>query len=454
MNTDRPVDGTGEDAPQPTSAVTTEPTQVFSQLEPTQVIPQLEPTQVIPTAAPPQGFATGESWASGPAPWAPPHGDPIAAAPQPFPPFIPGGQVHPQPGHSQPAPYWQQPGAQYWQQPGGHAGAQGFVGNAGGSGWQPPGGPPGHWTAVPPQPLAGYPGPARPPRGGRGWVVALVTVGAVLVVSLVAALAIPLLTQLPNLHGGSATPSATGAPTAKPSSSSSPTSKPTSKPTATMPSNPTDVLKKNPIYALKVTAKCPHQSMPGSQAAFRKQVEKLVDCENAAWKKALAPTAVEFSKPKVKFYSSSAKSPCGKLGTTFPASYCTGDSTLYFSLQSYVQGRYFRLSVAQFVMHEYAHHVQNLAEIFESSGVMDETFAVTTRRIELQAHCMAHYALKVSGLGYDATDNREIEYQWGYTNDPSGHGSSKAESFWGRRGLGAKTIAACNTWTVKASRVK
>jgi len=436
MNADRPLDGTGEDAPQPTRAATTEPTEV---------IPQLEPTEVIPAAAP-QGSAAGDSWASGPAAWAPPQGDPIAPAPPAFPPFTPVGPAYPQPGYPQPGPYWQQPGA--------YPGAQGFAGQQGGYGWQQPGGPPGHWTAAPPQPLTGFPPPARPPQGGRTWVVALVTVAAVLVVSLIAALAIPLLTQLPNRHGGSATPSAGGAPTAKPSGSPSPGSSPTTKPTATMPSNPMDVLKKNPVYALRVPAKCAYQSMPGSQSAFRKQVGKLVDCENAAWKKALAPTAVEFSKPKVKFYSTSAKSPCGKLGTTFPASYCTGDSTLYFSLQSYVQGRYFRLSVAQFVMHEYAHHVQNLAGIFESSDVMDETSAVITRRIELQAHCMAHYALRVSGLGYTAADNREIEYQWGYTTDPTGHGSTKAEAFWGRRGLNAKTIAACNTWTVKASRVK
>ena len=437
MNADRPLDGTGEDAPQPTKAVTPEPTEV---------IPQLEPTEVLPAAAP-QGPAAGDSWASGPSPWAPPPGDPIPPAPPAFPPFNPGGSAYPQAGYTQPGPYWQG-------QQGAYQGAQGFVGQQGSYGWQQPGGAPGNWTAAPPQPLTGFPPPAGPPRGGRGWVVALVTVAAVLVVSLIAALAVPLLTQLPNRHGGSATPSASGGPTTKPSGSPSPRSSPTSKPTATMPSNPTDVLKKNPVYALRVPAKCPYQSMPGSQAAFRKQVGKLVDCENAAWKKALAPTAVEFSKPKVKFYSTSAKSPCGRLGTTFPASYCTGDSTLYFSLQSYVQGRYFRLSVAQFVMHEYAHHVQNLADIFESSDAMDESSAVITRRIELQAHCMAHYALKVSGLGYTALDNREIEYQWGYTTDPTGHGSTKAEAFWGRRGLNAKTIAACNTWTVKASRVK
>ena len=221
-----------------------------------------------------------------------------------------------------------------------------------------------------------------------------------------------------------------------------------------MPANPLNVLKKNPVYALKVPAKCPYQSMPDSQAAFRKQVGKLVDCENAAWKKALAPTAVEFSKPKVKFYGSSAKSPCGKLGTNFPASYCTGDSTLYFSVQSYVQGRYFRLSVAGLVMHEYAHHVQNLAGIFDATDALDESYAVTTRRIELQAHCMAHYALVVSKVGYNSLDRRELEYQWSYTSDPKGHGSAKAEAYWGGRGLAGKTIGACNTWSVKAARVK
>ena len=221
-----------------------------------------------------------------------------------------------------------------------------------------------------------------------------------------------------------------------------------------MPIAPLDVLKKNPIYALKVPANCDYQGTPVSQAAFRRQVRKLVDCQNAAWKKALAPTAVTFHKPSVKFYSSSTASPCGKLGASFPASYCTADSTLYFSGASYLQGRYFRLSVAGFVMHEYAHHVQEVAGIFGATGAMKESASAISRRIELQAHCMAHYELTVSGVGYGATDNRQIEYQWDYTNDPKGHGSTTAERFWGRRGLDGKTIGACNTWSAKASRVK
>ncbi len=417
MNTDRPVDGSGDDASQPSGTPPAEPTQVIPPIEPTQVIPGGWPQPGDPNAQPPSF---------------PPfsHAYPQQGYPQ---------QAYPQQGYPQQGPAWPQ-------QPGAYPGAQGFTGQSG-YGWQPPAGPPGYWTA-PPQPPAGFPPP--PPQRGHGWVVALVTVAAVVVFSLIAALAVPMLTQLPGRHGGpSGSPSAS-APAPKPSTSPSPGSSP--KPS--MPSNPLNVLKKNPVYGLKVPAKCPNQSMPRSQAAFRKQVGKLLDCENAAWQKALAPTAVQFSKPKVKFYSSSAKSPCGKLGTTFPASYCTADSTLYFSLQSYVQGRYFRLSVAEFVMHEYAHHVQNLAGIFDATDAMDESFAVTTRRIELQAHCMAHYGLVVSKVGFNSVDRRELEYQWGYTNDASGHGSTKAEAYWGRRGLAGKTIGACNTWTVKASRVK
>jgi hypothetical protein len=319
----------------------------------------------------------------------------------------------------------------------------------------PPEGPPVHWATEPPQPLAG--GDWKPPvrQRGTGWLIALVVVAAAVLVSLIAVLVLPVLTHLPTItNRTSPAPTRTSG---KPSSTAKPTpsaSSPNPKPKPTMPTSPLAVLKKNPIYALKVPEKCPYQSIPNSQAAFRKQVRKLIDCENVAWQKVLAHTAVTFSKPSVKFYSSSTSSPCGKLGTNFPASYCTADSTLYFSAASYQQGRYFRLSVAGFVMHEYAHHVQKLAGIFGATDAMKESAAVTSRRIELQAHCMAHYELTVSGVGYDASDNQAIEYQWDYTNDPKGHGSTTAERYWGLRGLDGATIGACNTWSAKASRVK
>ena len=156
----------------------------------------------------------------------------------------------------------------------------------------------------------------------------------------------------------------------------------------------------------------------------------------------------------MKFYDTSSKSPCGKLGTRFPASYCTSNKTLYFSSAAYQQGRYFRLSVAHFAIHEYAHHVQELAGVFDSLWSLEESSAVTNRRVELQAHCMAHYGLTHSGLGFGSRDRADAEFQFDFTDDPKGHGSAAAERYWGRRGLAAETVGACNTWKVKAARVK
>jgi len=295
---------------------------------------------------------------------------------------------------------------------------------------------PGHYLAGP-----------RPPRRS-GWKTLLSTIAVLVVGGLAVVVAV-------HFMGGRApglitAPSPTS--TQKPSVSSS--GKPTGKPTPTMPSKPIDVLKKNPIYALKVVAKCPAQSVPATAAAFRKQVKSLVECQNKAWQKALAKTAIEFTKPKIQHYTSSSKSPCGTLGTNFPASYCTADQTLYFSKASFTQGRYYRLAVAEFVIHEYSHHIQTLAKIFNNTEAMKERDASISRRIELQAHCMAQYGLTHSDLSFTAADRADLEYQFGYTSDAEGHGSAKAERYWGLRGLNADNVGACNTWTAKAGRVK
>jgi len=230
--------------------------------------------------------------------------------------------------------------------------------------------------------------------------------------------------------------------------SASPSTTPTPAP------KPEDLLKKSAIYSLTVTGSCPSQRIPSSWNGFQDQVKALVDCENAAWRKSLAKTSISFTKPKVKFYAKSTDSPCGHLDTTFPASYCSGDQTIYFSRASYQQGRYYRLSVSEFVFHEYAHHIQELAGIFDASLTLKEADDVTERRIELQAHCMAHYRLTHAGLRFSSDDRDDIEYQLGYSADAKGHGSAKAGRRWGEAGLDGKNIGACNTWKAKASLVK
>ena len=42
----------------------------------------------------------------------------------------------------------------------------------------------------------------------------------------------------------------------------------------------------------------------------------------------------------------------------------------------------------------------------------------------------------------------------GDTTDAEGHGSVKAQQYWGPRGLDGENLGACNTWAVNADKVK
>ncbi len=382
---------------------------------------QWPPPDASTTPPAPGSSGPGDPWTQNAGAQFPP-----APAQYPYPQYPYPQGTYPQTGQLPTSPSWAQPGQAY-----------------------PPGAPT-YWTVAPPQPLSDQQ-PPRPPKRS-GWPVALFGIVGVVLLGVVAVLAVPFVTnlQLPADPDQNWPVPSQSSPGSK--SSSSP--KPTGSPTATMPSDPEDVLKKNPVYAIKVPAECPAQSIPSGKASFRTQVKALVDCENTAWRKALAATPVTFSKPKVVFYNTTQASPCGRLGTVYPAAYCTGDRTLYFSTAAYAQGRYYRLAVAQFVMHEYAHHVQELAGIFDADLALDEKPAVTTRRIELQAHCIAHYQLTHSDIGFSASDRADAEFQFSYTTDAKGHGSAAAERYWGRRGLGGSKIGVCNTWKAPASRVK
>ena len=300
--------------------------------------------------------------------------------------------------------------------------------------YPPPGYPP---PAAYPQPgPSGYgplgPGAGPQRRGPGGWVLAAAVVVAA--GALTGLLATPA-GNLPSLTGPSPT-------------------RPSASPSATPTAKPVDVLKKNPIYSLTVTGACPSQRVPASWKAFQGQVRALIQCENKAWDKALRTVSITPTKPKVRFYTKTTDSGCGHLDSKFPASYCPGDQTLYFSRASYQQGRYFRLSVSEFVFHEYAHHVQSMSGIFERSATLKEDEEITERRTELQAHCIAHYRLTHAGLKFSSRDRADIEYQLGYSADAEGHGSAKAGRRWGEAGLNGKTIGACNTWKAKASAVK
>ncbi|HRA76516.1 MAG TPA: neutral zinc metallopeptidase [Propionicimonas sp.] len=145
---------------------------------------------------------------------------------------------------------------------------------------------------------------------------------------------------------------------------------------------------------------------------------------------------------------------CGLLGVEFPALYCPLDSTLYFSAEAWRESSYYRLATAELALHEYAHHVQRLAGIYDVLLAASDTVRGLQRRVELQAHCLAMYELASSDIGLSASDVSDLEYQFAWPGDVEGHGSARAKTRWGRRGLGATTAGACNTWTASGDEVR
>ena len=321
---------------------------------------------------------------------------------------------------------------------------------------------PGPPSYPPPSPQSAWPPPTIPPpvppkprRSHRGLVAGLV---GLLVVGLVAwAVLVPLLNAdrqadpapLPTSSTAATVPPGSSPP---PSALSSPSATPTRKFTP-----PTDErhLTKNAIYALKPpVADCPRPRLPASERAYRRLVEGLVKCQNEAWTKAFADVGYELAKVEVQFYKNSVSTPCGAPSKRFPAFYCSTNHAMYFSRAAYDTAHYYRLSIVDAVFHEYAHHIQEEAHILVAADHSDESQAVVTRRIELQATCMAAIAdSTMNGIGFSQQDEVELRYQYSHGGEEV-HGSNNAQSYWGPRGFRAKTMGACNTWKAPASKVK
>jgi predicted metalloprotease len=211
--------------------------------------------------------------------------------------------------------------------------------------------------------------------------------------------------------------------------------------------DPLAVLQRNELYRLSVRPSCPEQRLPGNEAAFQAQVLALVACLDTVWETAFRGTSVTFSAPAVVFYGESLLTVCGTLGSEFPAMYCPLNSTLYFSAEASRESWYYRLATTEVSFHEYSHHLQRLAGIDDALLMVPETMRGLRRRVELQAHCLAMYQLANSDIGITRQDHADLEYQFAWSADVEGHGSARARTLWGRRGLRARTPGACNTWT-------
>lgn len=212
----------------------------------------------------------------------------------------------------------------------------------------------------------------------------------------------------------------------------------------------------------------------GDDASMSRFMHKLADCLDRSWAGQFGKAdGLHFSRPDRTFWTGSGRSPCG----SYPqpgasAFYCPANDTMYIGLQNIIEtagnepvSNY--AVYARVVAHEYGHHVQNRAGILPyGHWLMDgQTSAdarnLTSRRIELQAQCLAgaflgaeRAALPMTRRQYEAM----IEDVRGRGDDhlpadERDHGSARSYTGWLIKGYRQRNPVTCNTWTAPASTV-
>ncbi|MDF5757922.1 neutral zinc metallopeptidase [Spongiactinospora sp. TRM90649] len=224
----------------------------------------------------------------------------------------------------------------------------------------------------------------------------------------------------------------------------------------------------NPLYRTGriSTANCAAGTLrKGSSASYKRFMTKINTCLNNAWARQFRKARLPFAKPRLRFVTSKVSSPCGRWPTGAGGYYCSSNRTMYIGVTRKVVGQGFGLGSAQFMAHEYAHHVQTISKIgpnyyFPSfNRARGSAKLLLSRRFELQADCLASAFLRsVQGsLPVNSTEWQGM-VDWTRKNGhkawpKNDHGKGYSQASWMQRGFSSGGPGGCNTWTASLSRV-
>lgn len=258
------------------------------------------------------------------------------------------------------------------------------------------------------------------------------------------------------LGAGAATPtpavSEIASASSTPSKSQSTTPEVTLTPDAAMtPVHP--VLRANAIYGATITGACPAQSVPTSPEQARTALTAYKDCMNDVWSKTVVSGGYRFKAANIRYFVNTYVSACGTMRSSDPmtATYCSKDSTIYVSPNGVTAAIGSRFLGAELIATEYAHHVQSLTQILTRAAQQGWSQAESSRRIQLQAHCLAFAVIShVDGFEPD-TD----AFRASWTAEPvdTTYGSVAAVQRWGEKGLAAQKVGDCDTYSVASVTV-
>ncbi|MFC4062613.1 neutral zinc metallopeptidase [Planomonospora corallina] len=207
---------------------------------------------------------------------------------------------------------------------------------------------------------------------------------------------------------------------------------------------------------------CPEPPLiDGGVPRTREYLTAAVRCLNRAWSAHLSRAGLPFRAPRVRFHDAPGERACGdRPWPDADAFHCADQGTVVFMLTGeWIEGRT-DLHPLKVAAHEYGHHLQSLTGIHASYAARFRARgarrAELRRRYELQADCLSGVFLGSvrRSLKRTGQDWEELFEAVRRSGDGDGtHGSGANRLRWFKRGYGALSPAACDTWTAGASRV-
>lgn len=200
------------------------------------------------------------------------------------------------------------------------------------------------------------------------------------------------------------------------------------------------------------------------------RLEANTACLMRVWEDPMTQAGFELYRPTVTVYADSIQTQCG---TSEPnAFYCAADQQLYFSnqLAEYVPALKKPFVTEMVMSHEFGHFLQGRTGIFAAYALdaqnQDESTALElSRRLEVQADCLAGQAVGATAQSLQLTDENMNDIYEGYravgddtlSGDPNvegNHGHAENRVYWGKIGVENTEVGKCNTFVAPADQVE
>ncbi|WP_202637903.1 neutral zinc metallopeptidase [Bailinhaonella thermotolerans] len=202
---------------------------------------------------------------------------------------------------------------------------------------------------------------------------------------------------------------------------------------------------------------CKAEPISGAESAKR-ALKALGGCLDRAWAKQFKVAGLRFKPPRQKIITKPVKTTCGSWGEA-QGIYCSNSRTLYVLVDSGALDSS-RLFLPSVLAHEYGHHVQEVARLWDTYREKPKSAELAwSRRYELQAECLAGAFLSSvrTSLPFSAGDWSALLADQRHTGDENGdvrdHGKGANIARWMDRGYRAGSPSACNTFKAPAAHV-